>query len=249
MATPVRILRKRMLYLRPGLALVLLAACSPRQAPPPQAPDAPLAVGPATAPPLRVVSSCAEPTLAPAAGRERAIDLFLADRPAEADAALQKVLAADPRDRAADVFLAASKKKLANAQTRNGDVLRGARRVKLAPIALAATVVHPAAETGAKVTLAKTSEAKNLITTRTTGRRRPARRRYGATSRARSHRSSSASGSARRSVIPITSSHSTVRRSSSPPMESSRSSSMRARCSAAVRVHSRSASPSSWGRR
>ena len=144
---------------------MILAACSPRPVVPlAQAAETPVAARPATASPPEVVGSCAEPKLAPAAGRENAIDLFLADRPADAEAALQKVLAASPRDRAAALFLTASKKKLATTQTQNGDAFLSARRVKLAPIALAATVIRPAAETGAKVTLEKTSETKNLVT-------------------------------------------------------------------------------------
>ena len=78
--------------------------------------------------------------------------------------ALAKLLDADPRDRAAEVFLAASKRSVAAARIRVAEVLRGVSRTRLAPIALAAKVVHPVAENGAKVALEKISEAKNLVT-------------------------------------------------------------------------------------
>jgi hypothetical protein len=96
--------------------------------------------------------------------RERAIDLFLADRPDEALAAFDAVVRANPRDRAAEAFLEASEKKIAAGRANATAETREIPAVALEPLPLTATSRSNVAVPGAAVQLEKVSESKNLIT-------------------------------------------------------------------------------------
>lgn len=218
------------------LAVTMSLGCGPAPAPPANASSgAPVSVPIAAreSSPMATSSSCAEPALPPAPGREKAIDAFLSDRPREALDLLDATLRADPRDRAAEAFRQASAEKLAEAQAQALEAVGRARRISLErlPLVQAQRRAVPAAH--GKVQLAKESEAKNLITDFADWEKKNqleglGRRRHDDL-RGPCPRGSAANASAPRSCTPITSPRSTRRSSSSRATASGPSSSTRAR--------------------